>query len=57
MSIITTTKRERKNITAKMCEAKVAKQTKHYDRSVSGFYVSLERDRLGQNRFWIPKSR
>jgi integrase len=41
MSIITTTKRERKNITARMCEAKVAKQTKHYDRSVSGFYVSL----------------
>lgn len=41
MSIIPSTKRERKNITAKMCEAKVAKQVKHYDAKVSGLYVSV----------------
>jgi integrase len=41
MSIITSTKRQRKNITAKMCEAKVAKQTKYYDAQVRGLYVSV----------------
>jgi integrase len=41
MSIIPTTKRERKNITQRMCEARAAKQTKHYDRQVSGLYVSV----------------
>jgi integrase len=41
MSNITAAKRERKNITTKMCEAKVAKQTKTYDLKERGFYVSV----------------
>jgi hypothetical protein len=41
MSIITSTKRERKNITRAMCEKKVAKQTKYHDAQVKGLYVSV----------------
>lgn len=41
MSIITSVKRERKNITARMCEAKTAKPIRHHDRNVSGLYVSV----------------
>jgi integrase len=41
MSIIPATKSERKNITNRLCEVRVAKQTKHYDAKVSGLYVSV----------------
>jgi integrase len=43
MSIIPATKSERKrqNITVKMCEARVTRQTKTYDAKVSGLYVSV----------------
>ncbi|MBR1227027.1 integrase family protein [Bradyrhizobium sp. AUGA SZCCT0176] len=43
MSNITTAKRERKhrNITVRMIEKPVAKQTKYYDREIKGLYVSV----------------
>jgi integrase len=41
MSIISNAKRERKNITARLCEARVTRQTKTYDAKVGGFYVSV----------------
>jgi integrase len=41
MSIIPAARRERKNLTKALCEARVTRQTKTYDRSVGGLYVSV----------------
>jgi integrase len=41
MTIIPAARSERKNITNRLCEARVTSQTKHYDAKVSGLYVSV----------------
>ncbi|MEY9182371.1 tyrosine-type recombinase/integrase [Bradyrhizobium sp. USDA 313] len=41
MPNITSTKRERKNLTKALCEARVTRQTKYYDKQVAGLYVSV----------------
>ncbi|MET4016067.1 integrase family protein [Bradyrhizobium sp. S3.2.12] len=41
MSNITPAKRERKNLTARLIEKPVAKQTKYYDAEIRGLYVSV----------------
>lgn len=41
MSIIDPTKRERKNLTKAVCEARVTRQTKTHDAKVGGLYVSV----------------
>jgi integrase len=41
MSSITTTERKRKNITERMCQSRVTRQIKYYDREVGGLYVSV----------------
>jgi integrase len=58
MSIITAARGERKNITNAMCSAKVRKQTKHYDRSVGGLYVSVSSKRAVFNlKYTDPTTR